>query len=208
MAFTLILFLSSCQNETPNNTSDSSEADTKNCYLALIADSTDVKWTAYKTNDRVPVAGTFNEIALIPNAQASSAMELLKGASFEINANTVNSGNVIRDPKLVTFFFGLIQDAMAIKGVVKTAEGDENQGTGTIELQFNGLKKPLAYAYQIADGVISLQAEMNMDDWNGTDAVGSLNTECYELHKGADGESRLWPDVNINVRAMYRNPCE
>ncbi len=36
--------------------------------------------------------------------------------------------------------------------------------------------------------------------WNGEEALKTLNKECYELHTGTDGISKLWPDVDVVLK--------
>jgi hypothetical protein len=200
-------FFGSCQNTNPETADSTEEATKESCYYQLVEDSTYLQWTAYKTNDRIPVSGTFNVMEVNTQKKADSPLELMQNANFKVDANSVYSGNPIRDPKLVEFFFALIENAAAIRGEIETVEGSESEGKGSIKLMFNGLSKNVDYSYQIIGEKIELQIGLNMGDWNGTGAINSLNEACYELHKGADGESRLWADVVITVKAQYQKPC-
>ena len=40
---------------------------------------------------------------------------------------------------------------------------------------------------------------LHTPDWNADAGLAALNNECEELHKGEDGISKLWPDVNVTV---------
>jgi len=45
---------------------------------------------------------------------------------------------------------------------------------------------------------------MNLDTWNGQTAVASLNEACKDLHKGADGVSKTWNEVAIEVTSSFQ----
>jgi len=44
-------------------------------------------------------------------------------------------------------------------------------------------------------------------DWSGGDAIAALNSVCEDLHKGADGESKLWSVVELNIEASLDKNC-
>ena len=45
---------------------------------------------------------------------------------------------------------------------------------------------------------------MQLKDWNALGALESLNKVCFDLHKGADGVSKTWEDVAIEVSTFLR----
>ena len=206
--FTTALFVSilGCNNETTNKSKDSKSNDTE-CIYSLLKDSTMVNWTAFKTNARVGVKGHFDEFKVWLPKNVYSPAEALVGTSFDIGTKSINTGNAERDPKLVKFFFAALADGELIKGEIVSAEGNENEGNGLIKLMFNGVTNEIGYTYQIKGKKIYLKTGIDLDEWDGSDAVKSLNTECYDLHTGADGVSKLWPDVEIEVIAMLKKQC-
>ncbi len=45
-------------------------------------------------------------------------------------------------------------------------------------------------------------------NWNGDDAIASLNKVCEYLHKGEDGVSKLWSVVELNIEAILNKNCD
>ena len=41
-------------------------------------------------------------------------------------------------------------------------------------------------------------------DFNGSKAMESLNKVCFDLHKGPDGISKTWSEVEINVATYLK----
>lgn len=202
----LFVFILGCTNESDNSSSDSKSNETE-CVYSLLKDSTSINWTAFKTNARVGVKGHFDEFKVWLPKDVNSPSEALVGTAFDIGTKSVNTGNKERDPKLVTFFFNALADGHIIKGEIISADGNENEGNGLIKLMFNGVTKEIVYTYQIKENTINLKTGINLDEWDGSGAVKSLNNECYDLHIGADGESKLWPDIEIEVIALLKKKC-
>ena len=202
----LFVFILGCDNETSNKSKDS-KSNKIDCNYSLIQDSSSVNWTAFKTNERVGVKGHFDVFKVWLPKEVKLPSEALLDASFDIETKSVNTGNMERDPKLVKFFFETLQDGHIIKGVIKSVDGNENNGNGLIELMFNDMIKDIPYTYQVKGNTIYLKTGINLEDWNGSSAVKSLNTECYDLHTGADGVSKLWPDIEIEVIAQLKKQC-
>jgi len=73
---------------------------------SIVEDSTDIRFTAYKTTDKVPVGGTFQEIELSYTA-GETPMETLNGLEFTIPVSSLftNDPTKVRDPKIIEFFF-------------------------------------------------------------------------------------------------------
>ncbi len=202
----ILVFILGCNSESDKSSSDAKSNETE-CIYTMLKDSSSVNWTAFKTNDRLGVKGHFDEFKVWLPEDVSSPVAALVGTSFDIGTKSVNTGDLVRDPKLVKFFFNVLTDGQTIKGSIKSADGNEKEGNGLIELMFNGVTKDISYTYQIKGNNIYLKTGIDLEEWDGSDAVKSLNTECYDLHTGADGASKLWPDVEIEVVAALKKKC-
>jgi hypothetical protein len=64
----------------------------------------------------------------------------------------------------------------------------------------NTMSHPLDYTYSFKNDTIVMLAQLDLNTWNGEEAMNSLNKECYDLHKGTDGISKLWPDVDVLIK--------
>lgn len=107
----------------------------------------------------------------------------------------VNSANQIRDPKLRTALFKIF-NTDTIRGKILDAE----QGIGSLELKMNNLSNDLKYTYSLKTDTLFLNTHFDLMQWNGEAALKSLNKECYDLHIGNDGISKLWPDVDVSIK--------
>ena len=56
------------------------------------------------------------------------------------------------------------------------------------------------YAYEVKNDTVIISLSLDLTKWDGQEAVKELNKECYELHIGNDGISKLWPDVSVNIK--------
>tara|TARA_R110002167_G_scaffold351444_1_gene564002 strand:- start:226 stop:876 length:651 start_codon:yes stop_codon:yes gene_type:complete len=154
-----------------------------------------LKWTSYKFTDRLAVGGTFDRFTLHLKNDSGTIETLLRKAEISINTGTVNSGNEIRDPKLRTYFFEVF-NTDTIYGKILVAD----QGKGTLLLEMNNITNEVDYSYSLQNDTLHLATHLDLLLWNGAEAIGSLNKECYDLHKGLDGISKLWPDVDVTVK--------
>jgi hypothetical protein len=76
----------------------------------------------------------------------------------------------------------------------------ENDGNGAVDLTMNGLTKSFPYSYEVNGETIDLNATIELDNWQAQAAIAALNEVCFDMHKGADGISKTWTDVAINVQ--------
>ena len=48
-----------------------------------------------------------------------------------------------------------------------------------------------------------MKATMDITKWNAVEALNSLNIACKDLHKGADGVSKTWSEVALNIKSTF-----
>jgi hypothetical protein len=194
------IFVFSCNNSEKNKTKSIKDKPSEQMYSYTI-DTTGiyVEWTAYKFTDKVGVPGTFDKISF-DNKNASGSIEsLLNKSQLSIQTASVNSNNTIRDPKINTFFFKTF-NTPEIRGTILSAK----KGEGVVKLYMNRISNETPFTYSIENDTIQLFTNLDLGYWNGEEAVTSLNTECYDLHKGSDGISKLWPDVDVFIKLPVR----
>lgn len=154
-----------------------------------------IKWTAYKFTEKLGVSGIFDQFALNLKNDHGSLETLLEDAEMTINTVSVNTGNEIRDPKLRTSFFKVFHTDTIFGKILDTKEGQE-----TLELKMNNILHNVAYTYSLKNDTLFLTTHLDLRQWNGGEALKSLNKECYEVHTGGDGISKLWPDVDVVLK--------
>lgn len=206
--FTLALLLTSCggenhDTETTETTADSTVIAEPVCTYSYNPESTTIGWTAYKFNEKAAVGGTFDELEISSTGSDASVLDIVAGASFKVNTSSVNSNNPDRDQKLVASFFEVLNTPAIVGNIVSAADG-----AGMVVVTLNEIEKEVAFTYTLEEEVFNMNFEINLEDFNGQDAVASLNEVCNDLHKGADGVSKLWPDVSVTLETTFTKTCE
>ena len=64
----------------------------------------------------------------------------------------------------------------------------------------NGITKDVELTLKTAGAKTALSGVLNLDNWDGQTAIESLNKVCFDVHKGADGVSKTWSDVKLDIR--------
>lgn len=193
LILSLTFFVISCEKE--KKASEKSDA---SVAYTIDAKNSSLQWTAFKTSDKVPVKGTFKEIKIIKSTDGSSAANALQGLEFEIPVSSIFSKDTIRDGKLNTFFFNVMENTLSLKGSFKI----EGEDKGALSLTMNGLTKDLPFTYEMSKDTIVINATMDLNNWQAQTALESLNQACLELHRGPDGISKTWDEVMIDAKIV------
>lgn len=167
---------------------------------SIIADSTKINWTAYKTTAKVPVNGKFTEITIENAKKDTTALGALNGLKFKIPISSLITKDTIRDSKLKKYFFGSMKNSGIITGTVHI----NKENTSTVDLTLNGITRELPIAYIVTDNKVTIIGNMELDNWQAKAALEALNVVCKDLHTGDDGISKTWSDVKIEVVALLK----
>lgn len=198
LAFTII-FATACKNdqkEAPNTTKETTE--NKISYVVK-PEATTVQWTAYKTTEKTPVGGQFTTLTFNDKA-GNTPEEALNNLDFSIPVKSLFTKDEGRDAKIKEFFFGAMLNTKLISGTIKHVD---NKYIATLVM--NGQTKDLPLDVSITDERrVKMTAVMQLKDWNALEALASLNKVCYDLHKGADGVSKTWEEVAIEINTYLR----
>lgn len=192
LVFTMAVNTISCKKEKET----SSEKEVSKSGYVVDTQNSIINWTAYKTTDKVPVKGVFNDVKILHANTAENPVEVLNGLEFEIPIESIFTKDTIRDSKLKEFFFGTMANTSQIKGNISM----ENDGNGAVDLTMNGVTKSFPYTYEVNGETIDLTATIDLDNWQAQAAIIALNEVCLDMHKGPDGVSKTWNDVAINVK--------
>ena len=167
----------------------------------IMADSTIIGWTAYKTTAKVPVKGQFSELTIENVKKDSTMLGALNGLKFKIPVKSLFTNDTIRDGKLKKFFFGAMENTTSIKGLLHL----NNENTSMVELTMNGITRELPIAYIMTDNKVTIVGNMELDNWQAKAALEALNVVCKDLHTGDDGISKTWSDVKIEVIVVLKH---
>ena len=192
----LLCGMVSCNNSEKNlpiTGSDQNQFSKRQQYT-IDTSGISIIWTAYKFTNKIGVSGTFTNYTFENKKTSGTVEDLLSKSKLSIQTATVNSGNPIRDFKLDTYFFKTFNTS-EIRGTISKIKKYE----GIISLTMNGTSKNVPFTYTIENDTERLFTNLNLSFWNGEEALKTLNEECNELHKGTDGLSKLWPDVDITI---------
>jgi len=203
------LFLNSCgeKKETKEVVVEDVVSEVKTaCVYSLENESVEVNWTAFKLSEKVGVAGTFDTISVSGFLEGKEELSAaLENMSFVASVNSTNSNSPDRDVKIKEQFFGTMEMTTAITGRIESITSD---GNGMLLINMNGMEVSTPFTWTHLDNLFSLNATIDINDWNAGESLSALNTVCEALHTGVDGISKLWPDVEISAQATIKQICE
>ena len=123
----------------------------------------------------------------------SSIDELVNGITFSINSKSSESGDPIRDANLRDYFFNYLTDNFQINGNVS----EYNNDFLLANIDVLGVDRQVKFTHSIVNNVLKLRALISLDEMGAYKAYNSISAKCYDLHKGADGISKTWDEVNV-----------
>lgn len=205
-----VSFLSSCGSEEVKEVVNAEEEITvDDCTYSVDQESVKVEWTAFKFTEKTAVGGFFEMKELGHVAEAKTPVEAFKEATLSINTRTVNSNNEDRDKKIKGVFFGSMEKTDFLTGKIKSLEGAENgNGKAIIAITMNGVEKDQEFTWIADEENVEFNTELSVENWNAKPSLDSLNTVCDDLHKGEDGISKLWPNIEVKVSAKLTKDCK
>lgn len=194
IAITMAVAMMNCNSEPRENADASDEATNES-----VIDSVSLTWTGYKTTDKAPVSGVFQEVNVKgTNNSGSTPEEVLDGASVSIPVSSLNSGDPTRDPKLINIFFGTMKDTELISG-----EFHANDGNTVLSVTLNGTTQEIPVTTSFTDNVYTIEGDVMLEDFGALNAVAALAEACFDLHKGADGVSKTWDDAHFKGSVFF-----
>lgn len=200
VCLSLIAFqFAGCKGETKKEET-ATPAKEKSYSHSLKKAENNINFIAYKTTDKVPVKGMFKEIKITKAGEGNSVKEAINGAEFKIPVSSIETNDSGRNFKIQKFFFSMMENTLHLTGKLSLTD-DTN---GTVAFTMNGITKELPFTYSIVENAFMMKTIMNVDNWNTETALASLNDACKELHKGADGISKTWNEVAIEVVSSFK----
>lgn len=158
-----------------------------------------VSFIAYKTTDKVPVKGVFKKLEITKAGEGNTIKEALNGAEFKVPVSSIETKDSGRNFKIQKFFFQVMADTYGLTGKLNITDASN----GVVAFTMNAITKELPFTYTIVENVFIMETTLDINNWNGQEAVTSLNAACKDLHKGADGVSKTWNDVAIRVVCTF-----
>lgn len=168
--------------------------------------SKDVKltWTAFKTSEKLAVNGTFKQIQLGGPRTLKNYEEGIKKTHFRINTNSVDTGAPDRDIKIRDFFFGPLKQKQ-ISGRFKK---ENNQWFAEVRMNKVTHRFPVKTELNSDETRVDIKGSMDVLDWQMAPGLEGLNKVCMDLHKGPDGVSKTWSQVDIAIEIPLEKKCK
>lgn len=173
---------------------------TQVCQWKYYKQGSKLSWTAFKTPAKVGVTAGFDKFS-INSKPGKTIPELLQGSTFEVDSQSVNSGDPARDMKIQTFFFKKMLQGTKITGKVLKATDSEVE----VELTMNGKSQvvKLNPTYEEKAMRLSLKGQINVLDFGMEKNLAMLTKACFEKHEG-----KTWPEVDLDLAAHVMKDCK
>jgi polyisoprenoid-binding protein YceI len=170
------------------------------CSYEYVKEGSTVSWTAFKTPKKVGVGAKFSDFTITAKS-AKTVAEMLDGATFDINSQSVDSGDKGRDVKIQQFFFKKMLKGTKITGKVLKSTED----MADVEITMNGSKQvvPMNSKFDEKSGKLILNGEIDVLKFGMKSNLAALTKACFEKHEGV-----TWPDVNIELSANVKTICK
>jgi hypothetical protein len=197
----LALNFSACKSEKKSDYSKDIKKEVKKSTAAfsLKEAKNQINFTAYKTSEKIPVGGQFNKVDINSGGEGNSISEAINNTEFSIPVSSIFTKDTSRDFKIKKFFFGIMENTKLLSGKFFI----ENDSIGYTNIKMNGVTNKVPFSYSIEGRIFTMSATMDVTKWNATEALNSLNTVCKDLHKGADGVSKTWSEVALNIKSTF-----
>ena len=195
-----IIYLSGCKSDTKSESTIAIEKEIpkSSAKFSLSEATNKIGWTAYKTTEKIPVNGEFKKVNITANGEGNTIKEAIHNTSFSIPVSSIFTKDSSRDYKIRKFFFSFM-DTSLLSGTLEISSAS----TGIANIKMNGITNKVPFEYTIIDNVFSMQSTIDINKWNAKAAIASLNKVCEELHKGADGISKTWDEVALNITSTF-----
>jgi hypothetical protein len=172
---------------------------------------TQVIWNGYKTTDKMKVVGMFTEFTCDRADQEFSSLDdLITDLTFSVKTSSSISGDQIRDLNLKHYFFKKLTNNFEIQGSLLEVVGDSID----VKFQIFSESKIIRLGYRkidikssspeiYPDCLVELKGSIDLKkQFNAIKAYNSIAKKCYDLHKGSDGVSKTWTQVDVHVKAF------
>lgn len=159
----------------------------------------EINFTAYKATEKIPVVGQFAKVDITANGTGNNVKEAIHNAEFSIPVRSLLTKDSSRDYKIKKFFFGIMEKTAVLSGKLMITD-DLN---GIAQIKMNGETQSVPFTYTIVDKTFTMQSTIDVNLWNASAALASLNKVCEYLHKGADGVSVTWSEVALNITSTF-----
>jgi polyisoprenoid-binding protein YceI len=170
------------------------------CSFDYKKEGSTLSWTAFKTPKKVGVGAKFSDFTITAK-NAKSTDDLLASASFEINSQSIDSGDKGRDMKIAQFFFKNMLKGTKISGKVLKVSNN----VADVEMTMNGATKVISMTskFDEASSKLIVKGALDVLEFGMKDNLAAITKACYEKHEGV-----TWPNVDLELSAAVKKSCK
>ena len=206
--FIWFLFFSCINEKKIKNTEQIiNKIESENCVFSVNLKTAQVIWSGYKTTDKIKVTGKFEKFKsakIQKNNQYKSIQDLVEGLDFAVDLGSSFSGDQIRDMNLKDFFFNLLARNLIVTGKFEKLEGDSIN----VLLKLFGQEKQFKLGAFYENEMLHVKGTVDIiKQLEAKKAFESISNKCYDLHKGPDGVSKTWGDVELYIKTPIIKKC-
>ena len=160
-----------------------------------------LKFTGYKFSEpeKVGVSGTFKKITWNIPQSGTSIQEIIRKSSAEIDTYSIDAGNAARNSNITRGLFKT-WGAQNVSGVFKDVTGK----SATLHLTVGEKTVKIPMTLTKKDKEIKLVGVMDLLKLGFGDAFKSLSDVCGPNHKGKDGVTKTWSEVDLEITAALK----
>ena len=177
----------------------SNTAFAKKCIFELKKDSLQVEWIAFKTPKKIGVKGTFEKLGVKNFTKTQSFGNMLKGLTFNIDTNSINTSDPARDKKIYSNFFKTMNSGDKISGRVLNYK----RKVLTLAVKMNGKEIEVPLLMDKEKLIFTATGHIDILDFAMGGNLAAINKACSELHEG-----KTWSDVTVTLRGNYLESCK
>lgn len=170
------------------------------CTYDYAKEGSTLSWTAFKTPKKVGVTAKFSDFTIVAQ-NSKSIPDLVSSATFDVNSQSVDSGDKGRDAKIQTFFFKKMLKGTRITGRVLKA----TDTTAEVEFTLNGMTKivPMTVKFDDQAAKLTFKGTLDVLEFGMQSNLAAITKACYEKHEG-----KTWADVNLELVASVKKSCK
>jgi hypothetical protein len=73
-----------------------------------------------------------------------------------------------------------------------------------LNITMNGTTVNVPVDVVFEENIFRLKSKIQLAEFNALEMLASLNKACYDLHKGADGISKTWEEVDVEASIAFK----
>jgi hypothetical protein len=130
-------------------------------------------------------------------------------AEIEVkDENLIRTGNPGRDLTLFQHFFSHIKKRHLLMGRIQEVKSNGNQGEFDLLLTLNQKTKRIPFTFTWNEGgQFEASGALDVLDFGLAGALKDLHQTCEVLHRGPDGVSKTWSQVDLKLIAKIGKTC-